>query len=258
MTAMPQNGLFQEVVHWIHADQFLKGLHRVNIFVGGYGSGKSEVAVNFAISLTEHGRTVKIGDLDIVNPYFRSREARTVLKEFGVELLLPPPEIMESDLPLIQPEIVGALQNPTGFLVLDIGGDSVGARVLASMRGKILEDNFDCFFVLNSRRPFSGTVAEVKKMVEAIEQASSVLVTYLAINSHLIEETSQEVIEEGIQLAEAVQKEIKKPIGFVAVERRMLNEFDVSWLPYPVLVLDRQLLKPWETREKLGSGKFKL
>lgn len=253
-----KSGLLRETGRWINAEQFIRCLRRVNIFVGSYGSGKSEVAVNFSISLAEYGRPVKIGDLDIVNPYFRSREARTVLKEFGVELLLPPPEIMESDLPLIQPEIMGALQKPDGFLVLDIGGDPIGARVLASMRGKIPDDNFDCFFVLNSRRPFSGTVAEVKKMVEAVEKASAISVTHFVVNSHLIEETTVAVIEEGIELAEAVQKETKKAIAFVAVERRMLSEFDVGRLPYPVLVLDRQLLKPWETRDKLGSEKFKL
>ncbi|NPV13650.1 hypothetical protein HPY86_01795 [candidate division WOR-3 bacterium] len=258
MTSESEKGLFQKVTRWIHADRFLKGLHRVNIFVGGYGSGKSEMAVNFAISLAGRDRPVKIGDLDIVNPYFRSREARTALKEFGVELLLPPPEIMESDLPLIQPEIVGALQNPNGFLVLDIGGDPIGAKVLASIRGKIPNDDFDCFFVLNSRRPFSATVADVKKMVEAVENASEISVTQLVVNSHLIDETSVAVIEEGIELAEAVRNETNKVIGFVAVERRMLNEFDAGRLPYPVLVLDRWLLKPWETREKLGSEKFKL
>ncbi len=249
---------FGAAKHWVNADQFLQGLHRVNIFVGGYGSGKSEVAVNFAISLKENGFPVKLGDLDIVNPYFRSREARAVLKEYGVGLLLPPIEIMESDLPLIQPEVAGALQNPDGFLVLDIGGDPVGARVLAALQRTIPERDFNCFFILNSRRPFSGTISEVKRMVEAVERASGINVTHLVVNSHLIEETSEAVIEEGVRLAEAVQKEMGKQIGFVAVERRMLMHFDISLLSYPVLVLDRQLLKPWEQKEQLGPQKFKL
>ncbi len=75
---------------------------------------------------------------------------------------------MESDLPLIQPEVAGALQNPDGFLVLDIGGDPVGARVLATLRGTIPVGDFNCFFILNSRRPFSGTVFEVKRWLKRL------------------------------------------------------------------------------------------
>ncbi|MGQ9678217.1 MAG: cobalamin biosynthesis protein CobQ [bacterium] len=230
----------------------------VNIFVGGFGSGKSEVAVNFAISLVKKGFRVKIGDLDIVNPYFRSREARGVLGEYGVEMLFPPVEIMESDLPLIRPEIRGALKNPDGFVVLDFGGNAVGARVLASLSGIISDALFNCFFVLNSRRPFNKTAAEVKKTIHSIEEMGRIKVTHLVANSHLIEETTHDVIEEGIALAEAVAKETEKEIGFVAVEHRVLLEYSFEHIPYPILALNRQLLKPWETKEELGSQKFKL
>lgn len=235
--------------YWMNADRFLKTLRRVNLFVGGYGSGKSEVAVNFALSLTGAGSTIKIGDLDIVNPYFRSREVRHILGEYGVELLFPPVEIMESDLPLINPEISGALKNLNGSLVLDIGGDAVGARVLASLSGVLPANGLNCFFVLNSRRPFSTTVVEVKKMIRGIEEASGIGVTHLVPNSHLIDETTEAVIEEGIVLAEAVKKETGKEIGFVVVERQMLKELNLNCISYPVLVINRQLLKPWETKE---------
>ena len=236
---------------WVNGDRFLKSLRRVNLFVGGYGSGKSEVAVNFAISLVKIGFPVKIGDLDIVNPYFRSREVRHILDEYGVELLFPPVEIMESDLPLISPEISGALKNSNGLLVLDIGGNEVGARVLASLRGVIPGDGLNCFFILNSRRPFSSTVADVKTLIQGIEEASGMGVTHRVPNWHRSEGSSVAVIEEGIALAEAVKKETGKEIGFVVIERQLEREFELNRINYPVLVINRQLLKPWETKGEL-------
>ncbi len=245
-------------VRWINAEEFFAGLGRVNIFVGGYGSGKSEVAVNFSLSLAARGQKVSIADLDIVNPYFRSRAARAVLEKNGVGLILPPVEIMESDLPLIQPEIAGALKNATSRLVLDIGGDPVGAKVLASLVQWLPGDDYNCFLVLNSRRPFSGSVLEVEKLIAGIEQSSGVGITHLVINSHLIEETERAVIEEGIELGKAVSKKTAKPIGFVAIEDRIFEKLATVDLPYPVLVLHRLLLKPWEENEKLGPRCFKL
>ncbi|MEO0071603.1 MAG: cobalamin biosynthesis protein CobQ [candidate division WOR-3 bacterium] len=243
---------------WINADRFLLGLRRINLFVGGYGSGKSEVAINFAIGLKEWGFKVTVADLDIVNPYFRSREARKVLEGFGIEVLLPPVEIMESDLPIIQPEIVGALKNPEKFLVLDLGGDPVGARVLASISPWVPKDEIDSFFVLNSRRPWTRTVESTKKMIEAITDSCGFPITHLIVNSHLIEETSVAVIEEGIKLAESVSKVAMIPIGFVAIESRFFDITQFANLPYPVLVMERYLLKPWEKDSRLGPARFKI
>ncbi len=245
-------------VWWVNAEEFLVGLARVNIFVGGYGSGKSEVAINFTLSLTGRGQRVSIADLDIVNHYFRSRAARAVLQEHGVGLLLPPVEIMDSDLPLIQPEIAGALRNPDGWLVMDVGGDPVGARVLASLGQWLPEDAYTCFLVLNSRRPFSSSVSDVEKLIVGIEEAAGIRITRLVVNSHLIEETERAVIEEGIRLGEAVSDKTGKPIGFVAIEDRIFARLALESLPYPVLVLHRLLLKPWEEGDKLGPRCFKL
>lgn len=246
------------VTRWINADRFLTGLRRINLFVGGYGSGKSEVAINFAIGLKKWGLKVSIADLDIVNPYFRSREARKVLEGSGIEVLLPPVEIMESDLPIIQPEIIGALKNPEKFLVLDLGGDPVGARVLASLSPWVPKDEIDSFFVLNSRRPWTRTVESTKKMIEAIADSCGFAITRIAVNSHLIEETSVAVIEEGIKLAELVSKVTKIPIGFVAIESRFFATTQFANLLYPVLVMERHLLKPWERDSRLGPARFKI
>jgi hypothetical protein len=237
---------------WFNAGRFLFGLRRINLFAGGYGSGKSEVAVNFALSLAEQGKRVSIADLDVVNPYFRSREARTVLKGFGINVLVPPEEVMATDLPMVQPEIKGEMLRGDSFVVIDLGGDPVGARVMASIASGIDTFDINVFFVLNSRRPFTSTVKEVSELMKGIENSSGLPITHIVVNSHLIEETSGAIIKEGIELAERVGAVTGKPIGFVAVEQSVLEDFDFNDCPYPVLVLRRLLLKPWEGQERLG------
>ncbi len=249
----PLNGEF-----WVNADGFLINLRRVSLFCGGYGSGKSEVAVNFAVSLAEMGKQVVIADLDIVNPYFRSREARAVLASYGVRVLAPDSTVMESDLPIISPEIKGAIVAGVEFVVLDLGGDPVGARVLSSIEEIKDQADFNSFFVLNSRRPFTRTVEQVWRLMLGIEESAGVPVTHIVVNSHLIEETDESVVREGIELAEAVSRLSGKPIGFVVVERKLFNHFTSDVGPYPVLVIDRMLLKPWEKPEKLGPAKFRI
>ncbi len=245
-------------IRWFNAEGFLANLARVNVFAGGYGSGKSEVAVNFAISLAERGIKVSLGDLDVVNPYFRSREAKATLESCGVGVLFPPIEVMESDLPIVQPEIIGALQNPDDFLVLDLGGDPVGARVLASFAPWLPKDGFCSFFVLNSRRPFTRTFEETKRMIEAVSESAGLPFTHLVVNSHLIEETTPAVIEEGIELAEKVKQVTQIPIGFVTIEDRLVQKVNPENYRYPVLVIERLLLKPWEKENRLGPRCFKL
>ena len=104
------------------------------IIVGGYGSGKSEVAVNLSRQLVNAGSApVAIADLDIVNPYFRSREASEQLTSLGIRTINPAGGQKYADLPIILPEIKGAIEQRQGVLVLDVGGDDVGARVLSSL-----------------------------------------------------------------------------------------------------------------------------
>ena len=108
-------------------------LRGIVIIVGNYGSGKSETAVNLAAHARTRGLSVKITDLDLVNPYFRSREARIPLEAMGVEVVLPPSQYMHADLPILTPGVAGMIKNPADLTILDVGGDDVGARVLAAL-----------------------------------------------------------------------------------------------------------------------------
>ena len=104
------------------------------IFTGNYGSGKTEVAVNFALYNARNGRKVRLADLDIVNPYFRTREATEILEEKGIEVVVPPGDWVHSENPIILPEVKGMIEKASGdkLSIFDVGGDDVGATVLGS------------------------------------------------------------------------------------------------------------------------------
>jgi RecA/RadA recombinase len=223
---------------------------------GGYGSGKTEVAVNLAVRLRETGRAVKVADLDIVNPYFRTREARRQLRALGIDVLMPSETLVYADLPVVQPEVRGEMERGSSVLILDLGGDAAGARLLASLAPKVPDSEYAGCLVLNARRPATSTVAGSVAMIDSVRAASGARITHLVANTHLGDETSPKIIEEGVALVTAVREEIGLDVAFVAVERRLVGDFDVGSCPYPVMVMDRMMLKPWEVSNWLGSRRL--
>jgi len=221
--------------------------YRLLIIVGGYGSGKSEISVNLARFLAQsESQPVSIADLDIVNPYFRSREAADQLAEFGVRSLLPPGDQVHADLPIIIPDIRSAIENPEGYLILDVGGDDVGARALSSLHDAILPLSYDLLFVLNVRRPFTSDLDGSLKTMSEIEASSRLRFTGIISNTHLMADTTQEIILAGLTLAREVAKARSLPISFVSGERNVVAAMYEQLTTVPVLPLDRALIKPWE------------
>jgi hypothetical protein len=228
-----------------HASGYTPSEHLVMI-VGNYGSGKTEVAVNLALQLADAGNAIQVADLDIVNPYFRSREARAIMEEHGIRVVIPPGEQVYADLPIVVPEIKGMLR-PEGNLysLFDVGGDDVGARMLSSLREPLGEAPYALLQVLNSRRPFTDTVDGCLKMQRSIEEASRLSVTGYIVNSHLIEQTTVEVVLEGYDLARRVSDRSGVPVELVSVMGDLAQLPEIKEIDAPVLHLERIMLPPW-------------
>ncbi len=229
---------------------------RLIMIAGGYGSGKTEVSVNLAIQLAKAGRTVRVVDLDIVNPYFRCREARALMEAHGIRVVVPPGAQAYADLPIILPEIAGMFQPGPGTVNLfDIGGDDVGARSLASFRTRIGDRPYELWQVINGKRPFTGDVAGCLKMQAEIEAASRLRITGLLVNTHLIQETTPEAVLEGWQLGRAVSEENGLPMRYVAAMSEFRNSQTLAPIDVPFLWLKRYMLPPWLVSEQDSETK---
>lgn len=227
-------------------DHIVRPTDRLVMIVGNYGSGKTEVAVNLSLQLARAGRRVQIADLDIVNPYFRCREARVLMEEHGIRVVVPPGPHAWADLPIILPEIRGLLHPAEGTVVIfDVGGDEVGARALASLRTSLGDGQYELWQVINAKRPFTDTVDGCLAMRRAIEASSRLSVTGLLVNSHLIDQTTTGTVLEGWRLAQAVSARAVLPVRAVAVMASLADDPDLRVIDVPLLRLERHMLPPW-------------
>ena len=228
-------------------------LHGVVAIVGNYGSGKTEISINLAVDRKRAGLDVRIADLDLVNPYFRTREARKSLAAIGIEVVLPPEQLLQADLPLLSPVIGGMIQRPGDLVVLDVGGNNAGATVLAALADAFEGRQVHMLLVVNPLRPATGTVAGCLKIRNEIEKAARLKVTGLIGNANLIDETRPEDIYGGYDFVESLAQQSGLPLEFIAVSRQLLSDIDRRRFTCPVLPVDRQLVPPWLTASRFGE-----
>jgi hypothetical protein len=227
---------------------------RIIIIVGGFGSGKTEVSVNLTKYLVGiDSIPPAIIDLDLVNPYFRSREAEAEMEAMGIKVIVPRGGNFFADLPILLPEVKGAVESGSGRVILDVGGDAQGARALGSLAEVFTPGDYDMLMVLNSRRPFTGDVAGCRKVMNRIELTAKMQFTGLISNSHMIEETDPEVLWEGYHLALEVGRDMGLPLAFVSAKKEVLEKMDTTGFACPILPLTRSMLKPWERKTGLAG-----
>ena len=168
-------------------------MKRITLFAGHYGSGKTNIAVNYALWLKSNGKDVTIADLDIVNPYFRTKDSADELAEAGIELISPAFANSNVDLPALPQETYKLVQDRAKYAVLDIGGDDRGAYALGRYTPYILEENdYEMVFVANFFRPLTKTAEEALEVMREIEVAGGLPFTAIINNSNVGEDTTAE------------------------------------------------------------------
>jgi len=219
---------------------------RIKIFVGSFGSGKTEIAINYSIYCRKSHTKVAIVDLDIVNPYFRTRETRDVLNLKGVKVVAPEGKFTFTDVPLISPEIKGLIQNPDYCLILDVGGDDVGSVVLGNFRNIIQDFDYEMLLVVNSYRPFSKDVPQIEQMAQEIENRSRLKIHGIVSNPNLSSQTDEETIKKGhIVIKQAAQK-LNLPIKFVCIDERFSQKIKQENFVEPIFYIKRFMYLPWD------------
>lgn len=199
---------------------------KLTVVSGHLGSGKTEFSLNYATTTraAEPGRRVALCDLDFINPYFRSRKHREALEAAGVELVTPDSaDVSTADIPSVSGRIKALIDDPSASVILEVGGDDVGATVLGHLNASIRARGFDHYMVLNLYRPDTDEREKVLAMVRAIERASNLPVTGLILNNHLMYETSYEDVADGYERASAMDLS-STPVRYVCVSDRFRKE----------------------------------
>ena len=181
---------------------------RLTLFAGHYGSGKTNIAVNYALSLAKSGKRVCIADLDIVNPYFRTKDSARELAEAGITLVSPQYANSNVDLPALPAESYRLVQDRSTYGIMDIGGDDRGAYALGRFANAIkAENDYRMAFVLNCYRPLTSTVEDAIEIMREIEAAAGLKFTCIVNNSNLGPETTADIVRESVEFAQQLSRE---------------------------------------------------
>ena len=193
---------------------------RLTLFAGHYGSGKTNIAVNYALHLAGEGKKVCIADLDIVNPYFRTKDSAKVLEEAGVHLISPQFANSNVDLPALPAEAYRLVTDRSICGIMDIGGDDRGAYALGRYVPSILEENdYRMVFVANCYRPLTRTPEEAMEVMREIEDACGLKFTDIINNSNLASETTAETVLDSVSYVETLSELSGLPVFATSVER---------------------------------------
>ena len=184
---------------------------KITIITGHYGTGKTNFAVNLALSLNESGKKVTVADLDIVNPYFRTADFKGLFADSGIRLTASDYANTALDIPSVNLNIKGEVDN-SDHLIIDVGGDKEGAKALGRFAPTLNEYGYEMIYVINQNRYLTQAANEAAKVKEEIEVSSGLKCTAIFNNTHLGKETTAEIIEKSVPFAEEVSKLTGLPI----------------------------------------------
>ena len=202
-------------------------------FIGLFGSGKTEVAINWALKLKDEYEKVAIIDGDIISPYFRTRDVAEDLEKMGLVTVYPKGALRNADLPIITGGAIGYLVNQEYKTVIDVGGEENGIVVLGYLKPYL--GRAEISMVVNIARPFSSTVDGIIKAYEQLRRVARIEVDYLINNANLSYETTPELIKKGEEIVSKVSEIIEVPVKFTVVPE-FLNVDD---LKYPIFKIKR-------------------
>ena len=196
---------------------------RVTLFAGHYGSGKTNVAVNFALHLAAQGKAVTLADMDIVNPYYRSKDSAAELEAAGVKVIASAYANTNVDVPALPQEMYSVTEDTSRYAVLDVGGDDRGALALGRYAPAILKENdYHMIYVFNAARPLSRTADMALEIMQENATAGGIPFTAIINNTNLGRETTWETVAASRAEAEKLSQISGLPLLFTSVEASVL------------------------------------
>lgn len=204
-------------------------MSRISIFTGHFGSGKTEIAINYAIKKAKEGKKVMLVDIDIVTPYFCSRDFSEQLQsEYGIKVISSNPNLRNAELMVVSSDVLAVFHDKSYEVIFDVGGDESGARILSTYKEYFDKELYDMYFVFNALRPLTGNNSYIMDYLMIIERTSRLKVTYIISNTNLLEYTEKKHILQGDKEAVALSEKLKIPYKYVVcengIDKDLVNE----------------------------------
>lgn len=204
-------------------------LKRITLVTGHYGSGKTEFSVNRVMELKKEYEKVAILDMDIANPYFRSRERQEKLNEedilveynsFGYDIT--------EDLPAISASMKAPLENKEYVTIVDVGGNNTGAMVLNQFKKYFIPEECEQLCVINANRPETDTLQGALNHISSIQSETGIGIHGLINNTHMLQETEPEDIIRGYKLCKKISEQLEIPIVYNLCRENLLESLTTA------------------------------
>ena len=199
---------------------------RITVFAGHYGSGKTNIAVNYATLIREKtGKDVSLADLDIVNPYYRAKDSEERLEKLGIRMISSPYANSNVDLPALPSEAYAIIDDKESFAVCDVGGDDRGAYALGRYSDKLKEeDNYEMYFVFNAFRPLTPDATSAYEVMQEIEEACRMKFTAVINNSNIGELTDEKAVLTSAAECDKLSEMAGIPVAFTCVSKDIYDK----------------------------------
>ncbi len=220
---------------------FLQQGARITVFLGEFGSGKTELAINWALQTKQLGQKTAIVDMDLVKPFFHTRDHRQLLTTSGVEVIAADQRFAQAELPVLPQALSRVLCQQDYRVVMDVGGGE-SAIVLAQFQERFIAGTYEALLVVNGYRPFTNTVDAVIAMRQRLERVSGLKISGLISNANLGAATTVDHVQTGIALVQAVAAHLALPVVCIVVPEWLAGQVDTL---YPEFILHPYNRFPW-------------
>ncbi|MCR5665071.1 MAG: hypothetical protein K6G17_09395 [Oscillospiraceae bacterium] len=227
-------------------------MKKVKVLIGNYGSGKTELALNFAFRAAERGERTELLDLDMVNTYFRLTERGRMTRMKEIRLVSPNFACSGIETLSVPAEVSSAFAMDWDTVIFDVGGDAVGATAVGRYHQDFMEllpEQLEVLNVVNIRRPLAGTVERILRLQEDMQVHSRLRITGMINNTNLAEATTTAELRDGYEMLKEASRISGIPVRYTSGKKDMLDAFlaeghDPAYIGTP-LAIDTYMQRDW-------------